>query len=209
MITPDDITAAAHHSRATLTPLQDSGRWNEQARELDWSCRDTLDHAVAALVFYSGQLALAIPTRNPPLRSNITGVDPSTLLQQLNSAAAILAAVARDAGPQARAYHFTGSADASGFVAMGCAEVMIHTEDIAATIGPGHRAPDDLADRVTRRLFPWAPQHPDPWQRFRWCMGRAALPGHPRQGPDWLWHSAPLDEWDGVPRTDPPSAQRA
>jgi hypothetical protein len=97
-------------------------------------------------------------------------------------------------------------ADAAGFVAMGCAEVLIHTEDIAATIGDGYRGPDDLTDRVTRRLFPWAPQHADPWQRFRWCTGRAALPDHPRQGEDWWWHCEPLSEWDGGPRirTAPP-----
>jgi hypothetical protein len=204
VITPADLLTAASHSRETLTPLLDNERWNETAGDLDWTCRETLDHVVVALVYYAGQLALRTPTRFPPLRDDGGDAPPPTLLQMLDGAAAVLAAVARDAGPQARAYHFTGSADAAGFVAMGCAEVMIHTEDIASTIGDGYRAPDDLTDRVVRRLFPWAPEHDDPWARFRWCTGRAALEGHQRQGPEWLWHAAPVAEWDGVPRTEPP-----
>jgi hypothetical protein len=36
-----------------------------------------------------------------------------------------------------------------------------------------------------------------------WANGRRDLPDKERLGPDWAWHCAPLDEWDGkVPRDD-------
>src|SRR6266545_8408215 len=56
--------------------------------------------------------------------------------------------------------------------------------------------------RVVARLFPWAPEHDDSWGRLLWCNGRIALPGHERLGPEWGWWCAPLEEWDGVARTD-------
>jgi hypothetical protein len=161
---------------------------------------------VNTLTFYASHLALRSRAPRPHLRDGNRKQGPQDLLQVLDSAAAVLAAVARDAGPDLRGFHPAGMADAEGFVAMGCAEVLIHTEDIAATLGDGYRGPDELTDRVVRRLFPWAPEHPEPWERFRWCTGRAALPTHERQGADWWWHCAPLDEWEGGTRvrTEPP-----
>ena len=93
-------------------------------------------------------------------------------------------------------------ADASGFLAMGCDETLVHTFDICAGLGRAFRPPPDVCDRVVRRLFPWAPEHEDPWERLLWSNGRVALPEHPRLGPNWDWWCAPLSEWDGVARTD-------
>ena len=195
MITADDVLAAARHSHDALAPLQESGDWEKHPADLDWTCRQTLDHVVTALGFYAACLARRATTR-PIRRDGAPEYTPPQLLDSLESAAAVLAAVIRDAGPDARAYHRAGMADGSGFAAMACAEILIHTEDIAATLSPtGYRGPDDLTGRVVQRLFPWAPQHGDPWELFRWCTGRAALPSHPRQGPDWFWWCAPLEEW--------------
>ena len=88
-------------------------------------------------------------------------------------------------------------ADASGFIAMGCEEMLMHTADILQGLARPFRPPDDLTARVLARLFPWAPEG-DVWASLRWVSGRIALPDHARLGADWYWHCAPLDEWDGT-----------
>jgi hypothetical protein len=129
------------------------------------------------------------------------------LLTIVEALAAVLAEVARAAPPEARGYHGAGMADAEGFVAMGCEEILIHTADIAQGLGLSFRPPDELTARVLRRLFPWAPTDGDPWAELRWASGRIALPDRPRLGPDWYWHCAPLAEWDGTvkKRSAPPA----
>ncbi len=93
-------------------------------------------------------------------------------------------------------------ADAEGFLAMGCAEILLHTDDIAAALGlpAPFRPPADLCRRVVQRIFPWAPPETeaDPWDALRWAAGRIALPGHDRLDANWWWHCAPLSEWDGT-----------
>jgi hypothetical protein len=79
---------------------------------------------------------------------------------------------------------------------MACAELLIHTGDVAADLGLPWSAPADLADAVLARLFPWAPADGNPEQALRWATGRAQLPGR-ETVTSWRWHCAPLAEWDG------------
>jgi hypothetical protein len=200
MITADDLLTASASSLQALEPLLDSARWDERAGELDWTCRRTLDHVADALSLYAGNLATRTQTQRPRMRDGNPTQPLPAMLATTATAAAVLAAVARDAPPETRAYHPAGMADVSGFIAMGCAEVLIHTEDICIGLGGEYRGPDELTALVVARLFPWAPAHGDPWELLRWCMGRAPLPEHPRLAPDWWWQCAPLDEWDGTMR---------
>jgi hypothetical protein len=112
--------------------------------------------------------------------------------------AAVLADVVRAAPPAARAFHPAGVADPSGFAAMGCDEILVHTGDIATGLGIGFEPPAGLCARVLARLFPWAPGDAEPWPALQWANGRIGLPGHERQDADWYWHCAPLEEWDGT-----------
>jgi hypothetical protein len=98
-------------------------------------------------------------------------------------------------------------ADLSGWIGMGCEEILLHTDDIARGLDLPYRPPDDLSARILARLFPWAPSDIDPWNSLRWATGRTALPDRERLGPDWYWHSPPLSEWDGTTkrRTSPPA----
>jgi hypothetical protein len=101
-----------------------------------------------------------------------------------------------------------GMADTNGFLAMGCDEILVHEWDAVRGLGDELTPPADLAERVLRRLFPWTPTDETPWPTLLWANGRAELPSRERLGPDWAWHCAPLDVWDGtVPRQDanPPS----
>jgi uncharacterized protein (TIGR03083 family) len=172
--------------------------WSAPAGALRWSCRRTLDHIVDTLVLYAAHLASRATTRLPLVRDGAPHADLDELFAALAAEAAVLAEVAAAAGPDVRAFHPAGMADASGFVAMGCDEVLVHTGDIAAGLGVDFRPPEELARRVLARLFPWAPPDVHPWDALSWANGRRRLPGHERLGPDWYWHCAPLSEWDGT-----------
>lgn len=203
--TPDDLHTAAALCRRTLTPALDRD-WSVRAGDLDWDCRRTLDHVPDALVLYATHLATAATNRLPRLRDGNPTASLSDLLVTVETAAAVLAAVARAVPAGTRGFHPAGMADASGFLAMGCEEIVIHTDDIAAGLDLPFRPPDGLTGRVLRRLFPWAPTEGDVWATFRWACGRAALPDRARLAPDWYWHCSPLAEWDGTikKRSAPP-----
>lgn len=194
---PNDLLTAASVSQAALEPALDRD-WSVRAGDLEWSCRHTLDHIFEALIFYAGMLA----TRSPELREtgviNTAGIPLADALTMVETMAAILSEVVRAAPPEARAYHPNGMADGSGFVAMGCEEILMHSADIAQGLGLALCPPTDLAARVRARLFPWAPTEVEPWDALRWAAGRKALPAYPRLGTDWGWHCAPLAEWDGT-----------
>lgn len=198
-VTPEDLVLAAAGCRATLSPVL-AADWSRPAGDLAWTCRRTLDHVADALALYAAHLATRSTTRLPLGRDGDPARSPAELLTVVGASAAVLAEVARAAPPAARGYHGAGLADAEGFLAMGCAEVLIHTDDIARGFGIGFRPSADLADRVLRRLFPWAPTAGEPWPVLRWSAGRAALPDRPRLAPDWYWHCAPPAEWDGAVR---------
>lgn len=56
----------------------------------------------------------------------------------------------------------------------------------------------------------WWPRAETPWDALRWANGRISIPGYDSPGSSWLWHCAPLDEWDGrIPRWDPSGQRRA
>lgn len=95
-------------------------------------------------------------------------------------------------------------ADASGFAALACDELLVHTSDIAAGLGVSFDPPREVCARVLGRLFPWAPRDQDPWEALRWANGHAPLGERPRLAPEWVAHPAPLQEWDGVDPTPPP-----
>lgn len=196
-ITPEDLLEAAQHAVASLSGINDAD-WEAQALDLDWSRRRTLDHLPDALLFYATHLARRSPVRLPSVRNGDEGASPQRLLEVLPSAAAILADVARVAGPDARAYHPAGMADPCGFLAMACDELLVHTSDIAVGLGIDVTPELSVCQRVLARLFPWAPTDIDAWDALLWANGRSALPGRERLGPDWYWHCAPLDEWDGT-----------
>ena len=109
----------------------------------------------------------------------------------------MLARVIDASPPGARGWHPFGLADASGFAAMACDELLVHTDDAARGLELPFAPPDPLARATVERLFPWAPPDTDPWPTLLWANGRTDLPGHPRQV-RWRWHCAPLEEWNGL-----------
>lgn len=181
--------------------------WSVPAGDLDWDCRRTMDHVADALLLYAAHLATRARERLRPLRNGDPDARPEEAFEAVTSAAALLVEVVASAPREVRAFHPAGMADRSGFIAMGCDEILVHTADVAAGLGVPFEPPPALAEHVLRRLFPWAPDDVDPWEGLLWANGRLELPGHGRLGPDWYWYPAPLDEWDGTVtrRTSPPA----
>ncbi len=195
--TPHDLIAVAADCRAVLTTALDAD-WTVAAGDLDWTCRRTLDHILDTLLHYAGHFATRTTGRRPFVRDGDPARSLPDLLIGLTTSAAILAEVCRAAPLDARGFHPAGMADASGFVAMGCQEILAHTHDITLGLGlPFRPADPGRVARVVARIFPWAPATAAPWDALRWAAGRIALPDHPRLDPDWWWHCAPLSEWDG------------
>jgi hypothetical protein len=126
---------------------------------------------------------------------------PADLLRLAELRALVLSEVARAASPETRGFHVFGRADRDGYLAMGCVEILVHTDDLARGLGVSFSPPADLVRDALARLFPWAPTDTDPWHTLHWATGRVDLPGHPRVAPDWAWHAAPVSEWDGTVKT--------
>ena len=199
-VSPKDVRAAAAACREALSDVVDLD-WSGRAGELDWSCRQTLEHIPSSQIFYASHLAFAAKEMLPRARGGEDQLTVAELLLSVEVNAAILEHVLHAAPASARAYHPAGMADPSGFAAMGCDEILIHTRDIAAGFGIDFKPPVDLCGRVLARLFPWAPTDVGHWQSLLWANGRIELPVVGRQDENWRWHCAPLSEWDGrIPR---------
>ena len=205
---PDDLPATAALCRDTLTPWLDRD-WGVPAGDLEWSCRRTLDHIIDVQIFLGGNAAMRSGSRVLPARNGDPHARLPDMLDAVVTTATMLEWVCAGMEPGERGFHPAGQADAEGFRAQGCAEILQHTYDIAKGFGETFRAPEDLSERIVARLFPWAPgedEHSDRWEVLLWCSGRIALPDRERLDPDWWIQAAPLDEWSGERkvRTMPP-----
>jgi hypothetical protein len=198
---PDDLVAVTDLCAEAMTALAVRD-WTTPAADTDWTCRETLEH-LCSLAF-----AHQLTTRASSFRPIAIVVRPDAPIEDLiwtmRVLMYVLADVARAAPSDARAFHPAGSADPSGWIAMGMDELLVHTGDIAAAFGTAFAPPDDVACAVLDRLFPWWPRESEPWRALRWANGREGLSGHTSPGASWLWHCSPLDEWDGtIPQWDP------
>ena len=193
---PEDVRAAAGVCRDALSGVVDLD-WSVKAGGLDWSCRQTLEHIPMTNLFYASQLAFTAEARLPRASGGEDQLSIAELVLSVGVNAAILEHVVRAAPESARAFHPAGMADRSGFAAMGCDEILIHTADIAVGFEIDFKPPEDLCGRVLARLFPWAPTGAGHWESLLWANGRIPLAGSGPQDTSWRWHCAPLSEWDG------------
>lgn len=207
----DDMTTAARLSAALLGSAVGAD-WDTKAKDLDWSCRRTLDHIIDSMLLYASAVAIRATERSHwiPPRNGDPGASISELLATLESSAAMLELVCAASPPPVRAFHPSGLSNADGFRAMACSEILTHTDDIARGLGLIWVPSDDICERILQRVFPWAPDAAEcsnRWDVMRWCCGRAALPIRARLDEKWWWHAAPIAEWDGTrnQRTAPPA----
>jgi uncharacterized protein (TIGR03083 family) len=192
-----DVVAAANECHDVLAPVVDHD-WAVAIPGLDWTVADALAHAAQCCLYYAMDFAggeteiHAIESRVDPAG------EPAEILRVIVSGATVLARTLDAAPTGARGFHPFGIADASGFAAMACDELLIHTDDAARGLGVGYAPDPGLCARTLHRLFPWAPADLDPWDGLRWANHRLELPGRPAIE-HWWWHCAPLEEWNGRP----------
>jgi uncharacterized protein (TIGR03083 family) len=200
VISASDVAATLDVVLDFLTPLADRD-WSAPVPDLDWNCETTLRHMIFGESFYAAHLATRTPRMLHVSRDVSEGLSIEALLDILRAQVSMLAAVIRDAPGDARSWHASGLTDPGGYSAMSCDELLVHAWDIGRGLGAGFELPEALCARLVARLFPmWAPIAGDAREVFLWCNGRVALADRPRQGGDWGWWSAPLEEFDG---TDP------
>lgn len=200
--TPDDLLETSKVCSAVLGALAHTS-WSHRAGVLEWSRRQTLEHLCG--LAYAPVLATRADEL-PPIALRVAADAPiHDLLQTTEAMAAVLAEVARAAPSSVRAFHPAGRADPSGFLAMGIDELLVHTHDITTGLGTDFDPGPHLPRIVLDRLFPWWPSgDADPWPALLWANGRIPLAGRAKPGVEWLWHCAPIDEWDGtMPQWEP------
>ena len=199
---PDDVVAAAEASHALLSPLADMD-WSVTAGDLEWDCRQTLEHVAFVQLFYATHAADQSQHSLPAARINNSDRSIGELVQVHLALSNVLASVLRAMTEDARGIHPAGLADRYGFAAMACTETLVHTWDIARGLGVDFTPPKDIAVKSLARLFPWVQDAGDPWQTLLYAAGRRDLGGNDRRAPNWSWQCAPLSEWKGDIRVRP------
>jgi hypothetical protein len=104
----------------------------------------------------------------------------------------VLAATVAAAPAKARGWHPYGIADAGGFLAMGIAETIVHTHDIATGLSLTYEPEAAVCERVIDRLCPEVePDGEPPFRLLLWASGRLDLPGR-ELVKRWRWSPSPV-----------------
>ncbi|SBT92002.1 Protein N-acetyltransferase, RimJ/RimL family [Streptomyces sp. DI166] len=182
----EHVRQAVAGSVALLRTAVDRDWEAVRAGGLEWSCRRTAEHIADDLIAYAGRLAARADSSVPFDLTVDDGAGNEGVLQVIETMGALLVAAVRTAPRAVRAYHpypFR-SANRDGFAAMGVAEVLLHTRDIAEGLGLAYEPPAASAEYVLTTIFPEVRPDPDPWRTLLWATGRGELPGR-----------APVTEW--------------
>lgn len=170
--------------------------WGTISPAVGMSIAEIVAHVADGCLWYAIDLAaggLDLQAAEHGVKANAANGD---LIDVLATYSTLVGSVVASAPSSARGFHPMGTADGSGFAAMACDEMLIHTNDAAVGLGVDFHPRPELADQVLRRLFPWVESSADPWSDLLWANGRIAHAGR-EQLKDWAWHCAPLEEWDG------------
>ncbi|MGY1745048.1 hypothetical protein [Blastococcus sp. SYSU D00695] len=193
-MTGAELRRAAAAARELLAAVPDGAA---RVPALDDDVAGVTAHVTGCLIWYAQDLAAGPEGADGFTLGRRREAALPELVRQQVAAAEVLARTVEGAAPGDRGRHDWGTPDASGFAAMGAAELLLHTGDVADALGLPWQPPADLADAVLVRLFPWAPADADPVAALRWATGRGDLPGV-EPVTSWRWHCSPLDEWDGT-----------
>jgi hypothetical protein len=190
------VLRVAEECRKFLDSVEDQD-WTTPIPGMGRTVAQTVAHISECLLWYSTDLVAGereVSTMEMRVRP---GSERADLIATLSSFAGVLSRVVDGTLPQSRGWHPYGLADASGFAAMACDEMLVHTADVGQGLRRTFVPSEELSGATLRRLFPWAPADTDSWTALLWANGRADLPGQERQI-GWRWHCAPLTEWDGA-----------
>ncbi|MEV8431153.1 GNAT family N-acetyltransferase [Streptomyces sp. HUAS 31] len=185
------VTEAVASCVALLRSAADRDWEAVPAGRLKWSCHRTAFHIAEDLVGYAGQLAARAQDAYVPFEITLDeGTDNEGLIQVVEMGGALFSATVRTTPHEVRAFHpypFR-SANREGFAAMGIAEVLLHTHDIAEGLGLAYEPPAEIAEFVLTTIFPHVRPGPDHWRTLLWATGRGDLPGRPPVA-EWRWNN--------------------
>lgn len=187
----DYVTEAVAGCVAALRPAVERDWTQMKAAGLEWSVHATAVHIADDLVAYAANLAGRAQDDYVPFELKLDeGTDNTGLLHVIETTGALLSAAVRTAPREVRAFHpypFR-SANREGFAAMGVAEVLLHTHDIAQGLGLAYEPPSALPEFVLTRIFPQVQPGPDHWRTLLWATGRGELPGR-APVTEWRWNN--------------------
>ncbi|MFJ7904896.1 GNAT family N-acetyltransferase [Streptomyces sp. NPDC096198] len=190
----EQVEQAVASCTALLRAAVDRDWEGVKAGRLDWSCRETAEHIASDLLAYAGQLAGRPQSAYVPFGITLDeGTGAAAVLDVIEATGALLAAAVRTTPRAVRAFHpypFR-SANREGFAAMGVAEVLLHTHDIAEGLGLAYEPPAELCDAVLTGIFPQVRPGPAPWPTLLWATGRGELPDR-APVTEWRWHNTPV-----------------
>jgi hypothetical protein len=205
-VTPADVDLVVGLAADALSGVLEQD-WRVPAGDLEWNCRETIEHMADDLFAYAGQLG----PRQPPLNTHVPfawqrnrpdgpaltiftdeGASNAGLIQVFETSGRFLSSLVTTVPPETRAFHIFGLGDPEGFAAMGAVEVLVHMRDVAAGLRIDWTPPEDLCDRVLYRLFPDAPTGTPRWETLLWATGRGEVAGRARLD-EWRWHAAPRE----------------
>ncbi|GHH30710.1 acetyltransferase [Streptomyces lanatus] len=187
----EHATDAVASCAAMLRTAADLDWEGAKAGRLDWSCHKTAFHIAEDLIAYAGQLAGRAQDDYVPFEITLDdGTDNQGIIHVIETTGVLFATTLRTTPPDVRAFHpypFR-SANREGFAAMGIAEVLLHTHDIAEGLGLTYEPPAVLPQFVLTTIFPHVKPGPDHWRTLLWATGRADLPGRPPVT-EWRWNN--------------------
>ncbi|MEU0911347.1 GNAT family N-acetyltransferase [Streptomyces althioticus] len=188
------MEAAVAHGVAALATVTDRDWTGVRAGRLEWDCRETAAHVASDLIAYAGQLAGRMQGAYVPFGITLDDdAGNSGVLHAITTTGALLAAAVRTTPRSVRAFHpfpFR-HANREGFAAMGVAEVLLHTHDMAEGLGIVYEPPAELCEFVLTRIFPHVRPGPSPWPTLLWATGRGELPGR-EPVTAWRWYNNPV-----------------
>ncbi|KUM72346.1 GNAT family N-acetyltransferase [Streptomyces curacoi] len=190
-ISGEHVQAAVASCVALLRTAVDRDWTAVRAGRVEWDCHATAFHIAEDLIAYAANLAGRAQDDYVPFGITLDeGTGNDGLLHVIETTGALLTATVRTTPREVRAFHpypFR-SANREGFAAMGVAEVLLHTHDIAEGLGLPYEPPAELPRFVLTTIFPHVQPGPDHWRTLLWATGRGDLPGR-APVTEWRWHN--------------------
>ena len=186
--TVEDLRTLADLVSASWTVAADRD-WSVPAGTVVWSCLATADHAVdcvyAPAFFLGSQRTDDYPVAGDDLRLG-AAAKPVALVESLQLATRLLAAVVRDAPADVRAILFRAPEPLVGrprdFAPRAAVELSLHAHDVALGLGVGFEPAAALCGRLRDHTRPWpmwdrmgpgVDATDDPWADLLRASGRA------------------------------------